>query len=129
MAHGNIKYTDEEIEKMGDELLNYVESNKGCVTISEFFITVKKLHSNIPKRFAERSVYFKDKLHDCKELIKIRLVKGGLGIGKKLNPHFAKFVLNANYNMVEQQFIKQETELTIKNDLASLFNEIDVNDN
>jgi hypothetical protein len=125
MAHGNTKYSDEEIEKIGDELFNYVESNKGCITIAEFFIQVKKLHSNIPKRFSERSIYFENKLNDCKELIKIRLIKGGLGIGKKLNPHFTKFVLNANYNMVEQQFIKQETEITIKKDLATLFDEID----
>ena len=108
------EYDEKFVEDLADEMYTFIDKNKTCVGLNEFFILEKQMHSNIPKRFSERSEYFKNKLEDCKEVLKMRLIKGGLGIGKKLNPHFTKFVLNANYGMLEQQFIKQETDITIK---------------
>jgi hypothetical protein len=123
-------YTDSYVEKMADEMEKFFTKNKNAVTLSEFFIEEKGLHSNIPKRFSEQNQYFKAKLENVKEILKSRLIKGGLGMkvgsqGKGYSSNFARFVLEANYNMVPVQKIEQETKLEVKGSLADLFKEVD----
>lgn len=126
---GDKKYTDDIINQIADEMEQYFIKNKNSVTLTEFFIEEKGLHSNIPKRFSEQSEYFKNKLTNVKEILKSRLIKGGLGMKvgtqKGYSANFARFILEANYDMSVTQKIEQKTELEVKGSLADLFKQAD----
>lgn len=121
------EYTIEIVDDIADEMVKYYKQNKEAVTLDKFFVIHKDMHANIPKRFSEKSEYFKRKLKDVKKIIANRLVEGGLT--NNYNASFTKFILSVNHGMSEVQQIEQKTELTVKTNLTDLFNEIDEENN
>jgi len=123
MPHGNKKYTKEVIEAIADEMVDYFKQNKDAATLSKFIVVEKGITLKQMDRFVQENEYFKKAKNKVKEILKNRLIEGGLT--NSYNSQFTKFILSVNHGMKEVQHVEQKTELTVNKPLSELFNEID----
>ena len=87
------KYTDEEIERLGDSLLSWMESKDENLWYKDFCITERIAGSRLAE-FAKQNAYFSWVLSLCKDLQESRMFK--LGTSKVTNP--AMFILGLKNN-------------------------------
>ena len=86
-------YTDEEIEKLGDELLEWMESDPKNLWFKDFCVN-KRISGQRISEFAEKNEYFRWLLSFCKDIQESRMFKAGTS--RTINP--AMFILGLKNN-------------------------------
>jgi len=78
------------LNKLGDELVDWMKSDKDNVWLKEF-ATLKGFPAGNISRYSKQSKYFAEKLAIAKDMQESKLVKGVLD--KHYSPTFVKFIL------------------------------------
>jgi len=106
------RYTDEEIDKFPEELLDYAINDPNSMTI-EGFINLKLITLDTFYEYAKQNNRLAESLKIAKQILKEKWIKGGATDKSGMREGFCKFFLSANHGMKEATRVESENQITI----------------